>query len=42
MWICTNGNNLFLTKKIQAYQNLVIYFSNIGIVPEEKQKNLYT
>lgn len=28
-------------KKIQAYHNLVIYFSDSGIVPEKKQKNLY-
>lgn len=37
-----NGNDLFLTKIIlQAYHNLVIYFSDSGIVPEEKQKSLY-
>lgn len=47
MWIGNNANNLFLfkknqeTNKKQAYHDLVIYFADSGIVPEEKQKNLH-
>lgn len=38
MWICNNGNNLFLTKQI-IIRSLI--FSDSGRVPEEKPKNLY-